>query len=315
MRKNINTINIQGYVYQSNLEEKTVANETSANYGKPYITGSIDVAIDENCMNVINVHYTYITETTKSGNKNLTYGALKKIMTGKTVMTDGVENALKVKCSPSIALNDFYPQGSDELVSTVRNEGGFVTIISQFDADEKSRNKFIVDMVINKVNHVEADPEKNIAEDFVRLQGAIFNFRNDILPFTAIVRNPAAIEYFEGLDITGANPVYTQIWGPILNSSVTVTHTTESAFGEDAVDVTTRKVREYVVTGAKKIPYEYNDPETITEDEIKEAIQNRNVMLADIKKRQEDYNNTKNNAISSMPVNTAPELPAGGFSF
>ena len=313
MRTNTNKLVIEGYVYQHNLNIKKVERADSPNLGKEFISGTLDVATDENCMNTLSVHFTYVTETTKNGSKNFTYAALKKIIDeGKTVLTDGKENAMKVKCTPAIALNDFYPQGQDELVSTPRNEGGFVTIINKFDLDEKDRNKFTVDMLINKVTHVEADPEKGIEQDFTRVSGAIFNFRNDLLPFTVVARDAGAMNYFEGLNVTGAEPVYTQLWGKIASTTVKKASVTESAFGEDSVETSTRTVKEYIVTGAKKVPYDYGTDETITDEDVKKAIQDRNVMLAEVKKRSEEYYNNKNNAIASEGNTT---VPAGGFQF
>ena len=313
MRTNTNKLVIEGYVYQHNLNIKKVERADSPNLGKEFISGTLDVATDENCMNTLSVHFTYVTETTKNGSKNFTYAALKKIIDeGKTVLTDGKENAMKVKCTPAIALNDFYPQGQDELVSTPRNEGGFVTIINKFDLDEKDRNKFTVDMLINKVTHVEADPEKGIEQDFTRVSGAIFNFRNDLLPFTVVARDAGAMNYFEGLNVTGAEPVYTQLWGKIASTTVKKASVTESAFGEDSVETSTRTVKEYIVTGAKKVPYDYGTDETITDEDVKKAIQDRNVMLAEVKKRSEEYYNNKNNAITSEGNTT---VPAGGFQF
>ena len=41
---------------------------------------------------------------------------------------------------------------------------------------------FTVDMLITGVNRTEKNEEKNINEDFVTVRGAIFNFRNELLP-------------------------------------------------------------------------------------------------------------------------------------
>ena len=131
MRKNINTCNIEGLLYEQNLEIKTVQNQQSANFGTEFIRGTVSVATDDALVNVITVNYTYVTPTTKNGGVNNTFNNLKRIMeTGKTVVKDGAAAAMKVKLNPSIALNDFYPQGNDELVSQQRSDGGFVSIIS-----------------------------------------------------------------------------------------------------------------------------------------------------------------------------------------
>ena len=130
MKKMINQEKFEGRVYQHDLTIKTVQNQASANYGKPFITGNLDIAVDEEGLNVVTVHFTYVSETTKSGTKNATYTALQKIINeGKAWITDGKDAATKVKIDTALALNDFYGQ-DDTLISVKRNEGGFVTIVN-----------------------------------------------------------------------------------------------------------------------------------------------------------------------------------------
>ena len=66
MRKNENTQHIEGRLYQHNLEIKTVKNQTSENFGKEFISGTMDIAVDEAGLNVLQVHFTYVTPTTNS---------------------------------------------------------------------------------------------------------------------------------------------------------------------------------------------------------------------------------------------------------
>ena len=309
MRKNTNQEQIEGRIYQHNLQEK-ITGETSKHPGTPFIAGTIDVATDEQGLNILTVHYTYVTETTKSGNKNASYANLKRIIdNGKTIVNDGIDNAWKVRLTPSIALNDFYPQGQDELVSQPRNEGGFVSIVTELHPEGIERNKFTADVLINKVDHIDADAEKGITEDFVRMNCAVFNFRNDILPFTFVAKNKDAMKYFEGLEL----PCYTKVWGKIVSSTQIVEHKTESAFGGDAVDTTEKRVREWVVTGAQKEPYEFGEENVMTADEVKEALANRNVMLAENKKRSEEY--YAKNGATSTSSKTDAAVPSGGFNF
>ena len=47
MRKNTNTIHVEGRIYQHTLEVKTVQNQKSENFGKPFIKGVIEVATEE----------------------------------------------------------------------------------------------------------------------------------------------------------------------------------------------------------------------------------------------------------------------------
>ena len=318
MRRNVNQEVIEGRVYEHDLTLKTVQNQQSANYGKEFINGSVSVATDEAGLNVLTVHYTYVTEMTKNGKQNATYGNLKRIMEGKTWVNDGKDAAMKVRLTPSAALNDFYPQGGDQLVSQQRNEGGFVSIVTDLNSEGPGRQKFTFDTVITGATLVEADPERNISEDYVKINCAVFNFRNDILPFSLVARSQGAINYFMGLDASPNNPVYTQVWGEIVSTTVKVEKTVESAFGEPSVDISERRQREWVVTGAKPEPYIFDDESTITKEELAKAIADRNVYLEEVKTRAKEYYESRGNAVAA-PTSSAPvpntTVPEGGFNF
>ena len=316
MKKAINTERIEGRIYQHSLSVKTVQNQTSANYGKEFISGNLEIAVDEEGLNVIPVHFTYVTETTSQGNKNATFTNLKKIIDGgKTWITDGKDEALKVRVDTALALNDFYTQDGN-LVSLKVNEGGFVTIITDL-APENERNTFAVDMIITAVTRTEADPERNIEKDYVTVKGAIFNFRNDILPMEFTVRHEDGMKYFEDLGVTGANPVFTKVWGKINCSTIVTEVKEDSAFGESSVRTFERKVREWVITGTARVPYDFGDEKVLTADELTKAMQNREVMLAETKKRSEEYRASKS-ATSAPATNFGPAATTaktGTFNF
>lgn len=318
MRKATNSERIEGRVYQHSLAVKTVQNQTSANFGKEFISGDLEIAVDEAGLNVIPVHFTYVVETTSNGNKNATYANLKKIIDGgKTWITNGKDEALKVRIDTAIALNDFYTQDGN-LVSVKKNEGGFVTIISELGI-ENERNTFTTDMVITAVTRTEKDEEKNINEDFVTVRGAIFNFRGEVLPVDFLVKNADGMKYFEDLGATGAEPVYTKVWGRINCGTILNEVKEDSAFGESSVRTYERKIREWVITGTAKVPYDFGDENVLTADELNKAMQNRQLMLAETKKRSEEYRANKSTADNSFgTVATAaptPSVSKGTFSF
>ena len=141
MRKVINKMHINGYLYQHDLVEK-VSGEKSKNPGTSFITGTIEIATDDDCINVVPVHYTYVTPTTKNGGSNNTYIVLKNIISGvyKTVMSDGKDKATKIVVDTAIDLNEFFSDrsGKEELVSVKRNEGGFIHVVN--DSNYFSKN-------------------------------------------------------------------------------------------------------------------------------------------------------------------------------
>jgi len=304
MRKPQNTERIEGYIYQHDLSVKQVQNQSSDNFGKDFINGNIEVATDETCLNVVKVHFTYVTPTTKSGAENRTYTVLKKIIDENKVVTSvGKENATKVRIDTALALNDFY-NSNDELVSAKTNEGGFVTIVNELTQDEKLRNTFSVDMVITNVSHVDADPEKRIDKDYVSVRGAVFNFRNDLLPVEFSVENADGMKYFEDLGASNSNPIYTKVWGRIVSEITTTTSEVESAFGEPAVRTYQNTTKKWVITGTAKVPYDFGDENILTAAELTKAMQDREVHLADVKKRAEEYRASRA-ANSSTPAAAA----------
>ena len=152
MRKAQNTERIEGRIYQHDLTIKQVQNQASDNYGKDFIAGNIEVATDEDCLNVIKVHFTYVTEKTAKGTDNPTFATLMNIINGTygSVMKDGADKAIKLRVDSAIGLNEFYTDrdGKETLISAKRNEGGFVHVVNALDENEANRSTFDVDMII-----------------------------------------------------------------------------------------------------------------------------------------------------------------------
>ena len=307
----INQTHIEGVLYEHNLEAK-VSGEASKNPGTPFITGTISIATDDAMTNIVPIHFSYVTATFGSGKPNDTYTTLSNIVNGTfgTYMKDGADKAVKLRVDSALGLNEFYTErnGKEELVSAKRNEGGFVHKVDALDEDEKVRNTFKADMVITCVTHMDGDDEKGLPEKCV-VKGAIFDFRKSLMPVEFSATNPNAMRYFEGLEASQKNPVFTCVWGRQVSETIVKQIRTESAFGEDEVREVKNTRRDFVITGASKEPYLWDDESSITAAELNEAIQKREVDLAAMKKRQDEYKASKNR--------TAPAAaPAqGGFNF
>lgn len=312
-----NTEKIEGYVYSTgnsfNQLSERVTGENSKNPGTKYIAGDLDIAVDEAGLNVVTIHYTYVTEVyAKSGQVNNTYTALKRIIDNpdKTWVNGGKDNAYKVQCtSVAIGVNDFIANDGSK-VAALRNEGGFCSIVSELNNSENERNIFTTDILITRVVHIDADPEKNIPDDYVIVGGAIFGYGPVLVPVSFVVRNPAGMTYFEDLGATPSNPVFTKVWGHVNCKTVKTERKEESAFGEAAVQVSERKSREYVITGTAKVPYDFGDEEVLTTEDVNKMSQARQVMLAEVEKRFNDRQASK----SEVPFSTN-SVPTGGFTF
>jgi hypothetical protein len=308
MKKNMNNkSHIEGLLYQHSLELK-VSGENSKNPGTEFISGTIEIATDDKLLNIVPVHFTYSTATTSTGKSNTSYAILLNIINGTygSVMGGGKDTAVKLSIDSNINLNEFYSDrtGKEELVSVKRNEGGFVRVVNELNADEKMRNTFDVDIVITNVRHVDADDEKKIAEKAI-IKGAIFDYKKALLPVEFSATNPHAMDYFESLGASPKTPVFTQIKGRQISETVVNTITEESAFGEPQVREVKSSHKDFVVTWARPEPYEWDDESTITGAEMTEAMAARETYLATMKQRQDEYKASKN-------ANSAFAAPATG---
>lgn len=134
--KKINETHIEGLLYEHKLSKKTTG-ENSKNPGTEFINGEISIATDDALTNIVKVHFSYVTETTKSGKTNATYNTLNSIIDGKigSVMEDGAENAGKLRVDSAIGLNEWYDK-EDNLISQKRNEGGFIHQVTSLCDEE-----------------------------------------------------------------------------------------------------------------------------------------------------------------------------------
>jgi hypothetical protein len=314
MKAMLNRTHIEGYLYEHALEKK-VTGPNSKNPGTEFITGTISIATDEACLNVVPVHFTYTTAMTGSGKPNATFSTLENVINGtyKTCMADGKDVATKLRIDSAIGLNEFFSDrnGTEELVSAKRNEGGFVHVVTDGLAeDEKTRNTFECDILITNVRHVDADDDKHLPEKCI-IKGAIFDFRKSLMPveFTAI--NPNAINYFESLEASSSNPTFTKVWGRQVSETIVRTITEESAFGDASVREVKSSRKDWVVTGAKAEPYDWDDESTLTAAEVNEAIKARELTLAAMKARQDEYKASK----GAQPAKASNTPAAGVFNF
>lgn len=284
----------------------------SKNPGTLYIGGAIKVATDEDCTNIVEIRYPYVTEFYRSGKPNFTYAILKKIILGevKTVMNSSKDEALKIKCTPSINVQSYYKDGvnSDEpeLVNFKTLEGGFITEISNFtDApdDPSKRASFEVDMLITTATEVETEEEHKVL-----LKGVIFDYAKRIMPVEFVVREEGGINYFLNCDITPSNPLFTMVRGKIISTVIKRQVTEVGAWGEPIVSNYSTTRKEWEVYWCLPEAYEYPDEDTLTPEDIQACMQDREMLLAAAKQRYLDKKN------HSTPAAARPII-TDGFNF
>ena len=312
-----NAVHLEGLVYQHDLKKKT-SGPNSKNPNTPFINGTLDIATDDALTNIVQIHFSYVTPTTKKGNPNPTYEVLSNIVDKNvgSVMEHGADKAGKVRIDTSIGVNDFYTSrnGKEELVSAKRNEGGFIHLANaDMNPDEKARNTFECDIVLTNVIDVDGNEEAQI-ENHVILRGFVFGFGNTLVPVDFIANNPVAMDYFRNLEATPNTPVFTRVKGRQISQTIVTKTVEESAFGEPSVKEVRKNRKAHVVFWAQSEPYLWDDESTITAKDLTDLKAAREVHLATVKKNQEEYNANKGNAIPAASPAIASAAKAG-FNF
>ena len=283
MKKQIfNSTHIEGYLYQHKLEKK-VSSANAKNPNTTYIMGTVDLATDDEMTNIVSIHFTYVTAVTKDGKENRTFKTLAGIIDGTfpSVMKDGKQAAQKFVFNSNLDTNEFYSDrsGKVELVSAMRNEGGFISTVDALNEDEKARATFDTDIIIYKVTHVDEDPEKELPEKAI-VHGYVMNFRKDFLPVKLSVLNKNAMAYFEDLEASERKPVFTRVRGNEVSTITVKRVEEEGAFGETFVREYPNSHKDYVINWAKKDPYEIGEDMDLTSEEIKKGLADRETALA-----------------------------------
>ncbi len=315
MKKNfVNRCHVEGLLYQHKLEAK-VTGENSKAPGTSYITGTIDIATDNNLTNIVSIHFTYVTPVTSKNKENRTYTALSNIVNGVygSVMEHGEDKAVKLSVDTSFGINDFWDRSGKD-VHAIRLEGGFVSLASALNEDENKRNTFTCDMVINHVYRVEADAERQ-TEEYVNVGGYIFDFRNAVIPIDFRIFIPGGMDYFEGLNVSNNNPAFTSISGNIIATTVIVKKEEETPWHTIAVREVKNTRKAYAITYAQPELYEWDSEDTITAADMSRLLSERQVYLATKEKSDAEYraNQQGSGAFGAAAATTAPV--EGGFKF
>lgn len=305
----VNEVLIEGYVFSVGGSGKLYEGTTGPESKRPntdYISGTLNIATDEEGINVIPVRFNFVTEKWASGKDNDTWKVLKEVInTGKTWEQVGKDDAIKVRLQCNVGVNDFMGRDG-EMVEAKSIDCSFAHFAN--NGFNTKTNDFKIDMVIAET----VEQEVEDGDNYLNLRGYAFNFRNDIIPVTLAVKDKGGIKYFEDADISNANPMVTQIWGKIVSTTQNIEHEVESAWGAPQVEYTTRTLRAWEVVGCSPEPMEWDDESTITVAEFKECLANREVQKAEAKARQEERQAKDaagfppaETAKSASPTNTA----------
>lgn len=282
----INNISVRGYVFSHTLQER----DSTRNPGEKIIMGIVNVATDDDALNVVPVNF-FVNEKTKAGKTNATFANLHQIIAENKTYEECGMNAARVRIQGAIDVNDFYGRDG-QLVTGKRVRGSFLHFLNAGEAissDKVPATSFEADVLLQAA----VESESNDGSDYVSLRGFAFNYRGDVLPVTFSVQSEGGKNFFLGEDISAANPYFGKVWGNI-KSTVVVSEQEEdsakTAFGAPQVHETSRTFRTWEVVGANV--NEGLGEDTITQAELTQKMGERNARLADLAARTQNQNNT-----------------------
>ena len=300
MKKMVNKTVIEGF-----LVEKDLKAGTAEKTGIDYVSGKLHIETSPG--NVVAVEV-FESEKTKAGSLNQKYATLKGIYDNAKARHDGADQPTTLRVVSALGTNDWFNK-EGELVSSLINRGGFVSVTSQI----APKAEFETDVVIRSVV-----PELRNEQETGRaiVNAIVFDYANKALPAKFVVDNPKGVEFFQNLDPN----TFTRVWGTQVNSTIVNERTEESAFGDAKVVKSSYSRKEFVITGAQTEAY---DEEQLTSDELNQSIQARNVAIAELKARNEAYQSSKTSTPAAATTSTkaAPKgkglgtVAVGSFDF
>lgn len=301
-QKFTNLTAIRGYVFSHTLQER-VRDDHSR-----YIVGVVNVATDDDAINVVPVNF-IVNEKTKKGGTNSTFENLKQIIDSGVTYEIAKTDANKVRIDGAIDVNDFYNRNG-ELVTSKRVHGSFLHFLGANEpiVTEKSPAAYFeADVLLQAA----VQKESNDGSEYLSLQGFAFNYRGNVLPVTFSISSPDGMAFFEGEDISASNPYFGTVFGSI-NSTVVVsereTDDTQVAFGQRAVQETSRTFRTWEVIGANV--NSGLDESTITQEELVKAVQEREQRLAELKAKNDERTQTGFPVAAATPASDVPPFAA-----
>ena len=308
MRDNFkNEVNIKGYVFNHSLVKK-VSGPNSKTPGISYISGDLNVATDVDATNIVPVHFTYLTETYANGNPNSTYSLLAQLIDENNTYERNGVSAMKVRVSGDIETNDFVTR-EGELASPKRVRGSFVHPETG-DISKIGCAEFEVDMLIEKYAEIEVEDGDN----YGRLTGFVFNYANKFIPVDFVIRTKEGMKYFDNADISINDPLLIPVSGNIVSTTVENRQEVETVFGPPTVKVTTRNLRSWDIVSAKS-PYEFGEDGAMSAEDVTKGKAVRAAYLDDVRKRHNEYQNSKNNLVVTPSVTSASPTATTDYKF
>jgi hypothetical protein len=281
MKPGTNEAIIEGILSEKIVREFTEGPNAGSIAGELVI--EVVTSIDgENFTSIIPVSF-YATPMTKAGKPNSAYKGIKTIIDGAKSLAEVDGDVTKADCirlrNGTLGENMFFAQ-DDRFVSFARIRGNFFDRVKETDCIPKAQ--FKVKMI---VGNMFPETKKEGGEEFetgrLVVMGLIVQYNGTLDEVKFIVQNKKYRDLIEKNWNIG-DTVNASGFIKYVTDEVTNTEEEEDGFGDPLVTTSTRRLREFIITGGSGGPVEGYD-----EDEIAAGRKERKSRIAEVKEKQE----------------------------
>ena len=282
-----NSVKVEGVLSEIDLKTgSTVKNGKSMDY----ISGSIKVRVNQ-ILNGKEVDldipvYMFANKLKNDGNPNPAYASIERVMNEYvSIAAAGYDAADRVRITNgNIRMNEYYGQG-DKLISFPRINASFVTKLTDLSKYTPEASFSAVFMIA--AMGYETDKDGVQIDSKFKIRGILpqYGGKVDVIDFYATT--PSVIEavssYWTEKDTVKIN-------GKLNFTSAIEERMVEVDFGEPRMERRTITVSELIITGGTQTPLDGDF--AFDEDEINEALKERQAYLADLKTKAKQKENT-----------------------
>jgi hypothetical protein len=303
LRQAENTVIVEGLLLENRLEFTEVNDKV---HGKiAAIRGEVDIEVAENEVHTVSF---FMKSLKKDGTENGIFNSLSTVKEEyKSVASVGREEADRVRVtSGEIRLNEYYGQDG-KLKSFPQIHSNFINRVKESD-EYNPRAEFEVEVFVHSViGEIKNDEETGR----VIVKSYIPSFNGNVIPFDFPVTKDGSGYVQDNYE--SGNTV--KVYGDVVNFKEITKTEEEVAFGKPKERITTKTVREYIITGGSE-PYDEENAKAYKTDLIKKALTEREVYLEELKNKKKDSNkesnkgfDTKSNKDSKKPSISDDDLP------
>lgn len=304
LREALNKVEVAGFAQESTLERKEMKDKTT---GLPYVAIQGDVTVKINEEESHSVSY-FAKELTKKGEPNKNFKALTTIMNEMVTIADVAQGLTegepsRIECQGKLSLNEY--KGNDgNIVSFPKINGQFTP--SRFKGDVKDfkpHATFDIEGIV-KATVAETDKDEN-ETGRLKIQLYVPLYGGKVVPLNFVTDEKLPQGGKDYLTDNFVSRASVRVYGNIINKEIKIEREVESGFGENKIDVTFERTREFVATGGT-LYEEGVHKEVFDVSLLKEAIANRNRELATLKEQVKDDKPKAGFGEGSQASKTAP---------